>query len=350
MELVSVIVPAYNASATLEKTLLSILSQTHEDIEVIVVDDGSTDSTPDLVRQFAQNDGRLTLFQQRNAGVAAARNRGIEAASGTWVAPVDADDLWHPSKIELQVRAAERQGRDAVMAYSWSRRIDDQDRVMSDMGMPRNSGAVYNQLVASNFMRNASSAMFRRDAAIKVGGFDSGLQKAGAQGAEDLKLYLAISRQGQVAVAPHFLTGYRFLDESMSQDSTRMRRSIEMVLRSIEAEGDEFNTLLKLARMNYDLYAAALALAGNDRAAFVNYVWSALKRRPLDATILLAVNSVWRISGVFRSKKSLRKFGDMGMDERTPMVLSEWFSDYQTRAARRAARHLLPRADALGEA
>src|SRR3954453_10527365 len=97
--LVSVIIPAYNAGATVERTISSVLNQTYSSIEVLVVDDGSTDNTAVLVQRMADADPRIKLLQKPNGGVALARNFGIAHAAGEFIAPLDADDLWHPEKI-----------------------------------------------------------------------------------------------------------------------------------------------------------------------------------------------------------------------------------------------------------
>lgn len=218
MTSVSVIIPAYNAEATIAETLVSVQGQTLSPDEIIVIDDGSSDATPRIVASVAAGDPRVRLITQTNAGVAEARNTGIRAARSDWVASVDADDIWHPRWIELMVAAVEAAPYRPGFAYCWSRRIDEESHVLSDVGRPRHQGNVYTQLVASNFLGNASAALLRRDLLLDVGGFDPGLQKAGAQGAEDLKLYLAIARTQPVALAPYFLTGYRLSSGSMSRN------------------------------------------------------------------------------------------------------------------------------------
>src|SRR5215475_4737819 len=107
---VTVVIPAYNAEATLDETLRSVRSQTHRALEILIVDDGSSDGTPEVALAHAAADPRVRLIQQSNGGVAAARNRGIEEARATLIAPVDADDLWAPTKIERQVAALHRGG------------------------------------------------------------------------------------------------------------------------------------------------------------------------------------------------------------------------------------------------
>jgi glycosyltransferase involved in cell wall biosynthesis len=91
-----VIIPAYNAEASIRQTIQSVLSQVYQPIEILVVDDGSHDQTSAIVRELAQKDARLQLFCQSNLGVAAARNLAISNATGEFIAPIDADDIWHP--------------------------------------------------------------------------------------------------------------------------------------------------------------------------------------------------------------------------------------------------------------
>ena len=103
MPYASIVVPAYNAAATLSDTLLSLTSQTYRDIEIVVVDDGSTDSTASVARSFAARDNRIRLVRQANRGLAGARNSGVAAASGEVVGFCDADDLWLPEKMDAHV-------------------------------------------------------------------------------------------------------------------------------------------------------------------------------------------------------------------------------------------------------
>ena len=107
---VSVIIPAYNAEPFIDETVRSALDQTHADVEVIVVDDGSTDGT---LQRLVAFEHRITIVRRARGGVAAARNAGAERASGTWIAFLDADDLWLPNKLECQLNAA-----DAPFVYS----------------------------------------------------------------------------------------------------------------------------------------------------------------------------------------------------------------------------------------
>lgn len=98
--LVSVIIPTYNRARVINRCIDSVLNQTYPDCEIIVIDDGSSDSTPDIVRQYTN----INYIRQRNSGVATARNRGLEEAKGEWFAFLDSDDFWHPDKLAIQVK------------------------------------------------------------------------------------------------------------------------------------------------------------------------------------------------------------------------------------------------------
>jgi glycosyltransferase involved in cell wall biosynthesis len=122
---VSVIVPAFNAATSIEETLDSVLRQTYENFDVVVDDDGSEDDTAAKVECFAARDPRITLVRQHQSGIAAARNLAIERSSGELVAPLDADDLWHPRKLELQVRSLEAAPPSVALCYCWWQNIDE---------------------------------------------------------------------------------------------------------------------------------------------------------------------------------------------------------------------------------
>src|ERR1051325_8284367 len=108
--LVSIIVPVCNGESSIGDALASALGQSYQNVEVIVVDDGSRDRTGEIVESIARRDGRVRLVTQDNRGVAAARNRALADATGELVAPLDADDLWDPQKIERQGGRGRRAG------------------------------------------------------------------------------------------------------------------------------------------------------------------------------------------------------------------------------------------------
>src|SRR5690606_2092587 len=116
---ISVIIPAFNAAPFLKWTLDSVRAQTHPATEIVVVDDGSTDGTVDLVCSFG--DDRVRVISQINAGQAAARNRGIREATQPYLAFLDADDLWHPDKLRYQMRALHEHPGSLVSACAFQK-------------------------------------------------------------------------------------------------------------------------------------------------------------------------------------------------------------------------------------
>jgi glycosyltransferase involved in cell wall biosynthesis len=229
--LVSVVIPAYNASATIERTIRSVMAQTYEQLQIIVVDDGSSDETASIVERVARHDPRIILQRQLNQGVATARNVGTAHARGKYIAPLDADDIWHPRKLEKQIAVIEDVGDRIGLVYCFSRYIDEDDIVISHDGPQANArGDVYAQLVYSNFIGNASSPLVRRSYLQEVGGYDPALRAQLAQGCEDFRAYLSIAERWEFDLVPEYLVGYRIAAGNMSRNHICMARSWEIVM------------------------------------------------------------------------------------------------------------------------
>ncbi|WP_236638622.1 glycosyltransferase family 2 protein [Mangrovicoccus ximenensis] len=157
----SIVVPAYNAAATLRETLESLLAQTHPDFEIVVVDDGSTDCSAAIARSFG--DRRIRLVQQRNRGLAGARNSGIAAARGRYVGFCDADDLWRPGK--LAAHAAHLAANPQVgLSFSGSELIDGAGRTLRVAQKPRLTGITAAHVYRRNPVGNGSAPVMRREA------------------------------------------------------------------------------------------------------------------------------------------------------------------------------------------
>ena len=121
---VSIIIPAYNVKRHIEKCLASACGQTYENIQIIVVDDGSNDGTAEIARKFAERDNRILLFSKDNGGVSSARNAGLKYADGEFISFLDADDILEPDSIEVSVNAIESSGADLV-SFQYSRIDED---------------------------------------------------------------------------------------------------------------------------------------------------------------------------------------------------------------------------------
>jgi glycosyltransferase involved in cell wall biosynthesis len=255
--LVSVIIPAYNAEQFIRQTLDSVLAQTYKNIEILVVDDGSQDQTAAIVKEIADRDSRLILLRQANSGVAAARNLAIQHSKGEFVAPIDADDLWHPENLAKQVKCAIAGGANVGVVYSWSVYIDEADALLDGVRAFTIAGDVFLTLLCHNFIGNASASLIRRRCLETVGGYDPEFRAQSAQGCEDWDLYLRLSEQYAFNVVPEFLVGYRKSQTSMSQEYTAMAKSYYLALEGVKQRQPQLpDRLVRLSKGNFFMYLA----------------------------------------------------------------------------------------------
>lgn len=206
LPLVSVIIPAYNAAAFLAKTLDSVLAQTYENVETIVVDDGSTDTTPQLLDSYRN---RITILRQTNAGQAAARNNGARSAKGEFLAFLDSDDLWDSDKIARQVELLNRFPT-ALAVYCDHRTIDAEGNPRSSsaaLAHPRPSGDILRSLLLGPCIVTPGLVLLRRHAFNASGGFD---EAPLMRGHEDYALWLRLATQGAFIYSPETLVSYRW--------------------------------------------------------------------------------------------------------------------------------------------
>jgi glycosyltransferase involved in cell wall biosynthesis len=202
MPMVSVVIPAYNAAAWIDETLESVQAQTYRDSEIIVVDDGSSDETEKVVARFSS----IKYIYRKNGGAAAARNDGIRAARGEYVAFLDADDLWLPDKLSLQIDLLERTGLNWV--YSGAYAIDGQTgRTLFTFGKLRRqySGDVLKPLFIEDFVPSPTPIV-RRAVFDIVGYFD---EATIARGVEDWDMWLRIAARYPIGLIGNPLACYR---------------------------------------------------------------------------------------------------------------------------------------------
>jgi glycosyltransferase involved in cell wall biosynthesis len=262
--LVSVVVPTYNRAHLLGRTLTSALSQTYSSIEIVVVDDGSTDHTREQMARDYAGDSRVRYVHKRNGGPASARNVGFAHARGEYVALLDSDDVWYPWKLTLQIRCMERHP-ELGMTWSDMEMVDAQDRVVepaylrkmyrayrwfsNDQIFSRSqplaeiapdlaavlrdarlrSGYLFSPMIMGNLV-HTSTVVLRRDRLAQVGGFDESLRYSG----EDYDFHLRTCRAGPVGLLD--LAAIRY-QQGMPDRLTARRYAIHMaenLLRTIE--------------------------------------------------------------------------------------------------------------------
>lgn len=270
----SVIIPVYNGAEYVGKAITSVLGQTESEVDVIVVDDGSTDRTRDVVRQF--DDPRLRLITQRNEGPSAARNHGIRESSGRWVGFLDADDSWQPEKVAAHLRRA-AEVPEAGLIYS-SVVVTDHEGALIQVLKADLEGDVLERLLFGNFIwGGGSSAMVRRDVFERVGCFDPTVKYG-----EDWEMWLRIAAEYPVAAVAEPLTCRIQRLDGYGSDGGAMRDAcLQFLSRAFETYASAYRKQRGKAIAEV-YYRAAITLHDYEgrKAAYIDLVRT-LWRNPL---------------------------------------------------------------------
>jgi glycosyltransferase involved in cell wall biosynthesis len=234
-ELVTVVIPAYNAGKYIAETIGSVLSQSYRNIEIIVVDDGSSDRTAEIARSYA-SDPRLSVFTQKNAGVSAARNFGLSLAKGKYIAFLDADDVWLPDNI--QHKAAMLEADEGIgLVHSDLAIIDDSSKLTGET-MHGEEGDILEGLLEWRGCQvpGPSSILTRTDLIKKLGGFDTALSNSA-----DQDLFIRLSSVARVRRIKKVLLYYRKHPANMHRNIALMEKD-ELLVYSKAKESSLFKS------------------------------------------------------------------------------------------------------------
>ncbi len=224
---VSVVIAAFNAAKYLAQAIESVRAQTDANWELIVVDDGSQDETAAIVREFAQRDNRIRCIRQENKGLGSARNVGIRAALGHFIAFLDADDLWLSEKLALQVRTMEEQQADIVFSAGFIFSDDDvtgESNAFDTLCGRLEGDAFFATLFGGN-MIPVLSVLVRRES-LEGSGFEEGRSYC-----EDYDLWLRLAHKGAVFYGmPQKLVRYRIHQGALSRHEVEMLQAEIAVL------------------------------------------------------------------------------------------------------------------------
>lgn len=205
---ISVVIPCYNAEAFLKETLESIFEQTITPREIILIDDGSTDASVEIAAGYGD---RVCVIQQPNQGESVARNRGIDQACGEWIALLDADDLWEPTKLEKQIQIIERSPQEVVCVYTDFFYFTNNTRLET---VSRESYHEHEDFLAkmlANATVHPSSALVRTSCAKTIRFPEE------TQHAEDMIFFANLRELGSFARIYEPLTGYRISSSNQSR-------------------------------------------------------------------------------------------------------------------------------------
>jgi glycosyltransferase involved in cell wall biosynthesis len=248
MSSVSVIIPTYQKGPYISQAIESVLSQTYTDFSIIVIDDGSTDNTSEVLTKYKD---KISIIRQVNKGPAAARNQGIKASNSEFIAFLDADDIWLPYKLERQVNMFLEDPAIALV-YSdtliFSNEVDYR-KTYFDI-FPPASGNVYQELFVSDFIPTLT-AIIRRSCLNVTGFFDESVF-----GPEDYDLWLRISRLYPISFVPEPLARYRIIEGQITSNKERLIKNLILVKEKAMRDNQEAGYLTKkvLDTGYYNLY------------------------------------------------------------------------------------------------
>lgn len=270
---VSVIIPAYNMEGYICDTLRSLTSQTFQDFEALIIDDGSADRTGELVTTFIQKDSRFRLLRKVNGGLSSARNFGIHHAKGEYIALLDGDDLYLPNKLATHLEILDRNPSVGVV-YSASQALRDDGTPtwLTISGKPLYPNSL-RSLLCKNFVGHGSNGIFRKEIIAEIGDFDESLKSV-----EDLDFWLRLAEtRWTFHRVPSVQCYYRVRPAGLSFNIDRMQETQAQVMQSAYLRNPELSaTIAPTANAYFYRYLARIALTSghSDRAKdFMEQAW-----------------------------------------------------------------------------
>lgn len=277
---VSVVIPVYNVEKYIAQTIESVLAQTYQDFEIIIVDDGSVDQTLAICQQF--NEPRLQIIQQKNRGASSARNRGIRYSQGEYIALLDGDDKWLPEKLEHQVQHLETRPELGV-SFCRAAFMDDQGKPLGIYQMPQLTGIDVPSLLKANAIGSGSTPVIRRavfeaiqfqdhsQGEIQTCYFDESLQRS-----EDLECWIRILLQTdwKIEGISNPLVFYRINPNSLSSNVLKEHESWEEVVTKVRTYAPdliaEIESLARAHQLRYLSRRAIRLKDGNMAVMLIN--------------------------------------------------------------------------------
>jgi len=274
LPLISVVIPAYNAAGYIEEAINSVLNQTFQNFEIIVVDDGSQDLTKEKVLNYS--DPRIKYIYKENGGPSTARNTGIKAARGNYIAFLDYDDIWIPQKLEKQLARFSLEP-ELGLVYSWVQSInpDGSDRFVAK---PENEGWVYNDLFLGNFQHNGSVQLIKKECFEKTGYFDESLLNV-----QDWDMWLRLAKYFKFGVVKEILVKYRVRPDSISKRHRKLNKSFIKIVEKHIKYADESIRKIKgqLYSGHYYGMFRRCSLYDNDKLCALKYLFLSFYYDPI---------------------------------------------------------------------
>lgn len=279
--LISIITPTYNREAFLPAAIESALAQSYKEFELIIVDDGSTDNSRELINTYAEKDSRVRYLYQENQRQSVARNYALSIAKGDFICFLDSDNYWPHDKLEKSLKAFE-QYPDADIVYGDCITIDEQGNELHRNNMRRYSGKIAALLLKDNFV-SMNTTMTRRKCFNEMGGM-SGKRRV----ADDYDLWLKFSARYRFQYIPEFLAYYRVMENQISSNKRlRFETNEAIILDFLAAYPDAVNEQEKKAGLTVFYTRKARHYAASDKKEAYLAIRTALGINPFSL-------GVWR--------------------------------------------------------
>lgn len=293
---VTVIIPAYNAMTYLPETIQSVLQQTFTDFEVLIVDDGSSDK----IIEWANNliDKRIKLISQLNQGVSSARNTAINLAKGEYLAFLDADDLWQPTKLEKQVQFLDSNPNVGLVA-TWATLTDERGEPLSEITIDFKQGNIRKQLIEINLIPCGSIPMVRRSCFTTAGLFDPNLRFG-----EDWEMWTKLAANYDFGLIKESLVFYRQHSKNSSNNYRELLPDFDRLIEKMfDSVPKELQSLKAKTYGRMNLYIAWKSLENRDYQEAINFCNRAIKYYPQ----LQFTNSYLRLKILIFTKSKVDK-------------------------------------------
>lgn len=282
---VSVLMPVYNSEKYLNESIKSILNQTLRNIEIIIIDDGSTDMSGEIIKKYADLDPRVKHIRQSNLGISKTRNKLVDLAVADYIAWMDSDDIALPNRIEKQLNYLV-QNKNCVSVGSVVTMIDNENNKIFNFPVPYTHDDIdQHHLRGNGGAMQFPSTLMRKDAVIKAGGFNEKLI-----GAEDLCLLIRLAEIGQLANLPESLYYYRQHNDSISHEKSEIIYINKCTVleeaakrRNIKLNIQTKPTYYKKEEQDYKTFSkwAWWAISGKNLNTSFKYTLKCVKAKPL---------------------------------------------------------------------
>jgi glycosyltransferase involved in cell wall biosynthesis len=294
---VTVVIPTFNRASVVGRAIQSVLAQTCQDWELIVVDDGSTDGTEQVVRSFS--DARIRYIRhEQNRRVSAARNMGIRCAQGEYVAFLDDDDEWMPEKLAKELEVFRNSDPDVGLVYTGKIIFDERGKVL-DVRMEKISGWVYEAMLDRHFVGSPSRVTVKKQVLDRVAGFDETFVNC-----QDFDLWLRVAKISKIACVPYFLVKRHMPSDQMSASLRNICEGWERILTKYRSDMKPRTLVRHVSRV-------AILLFNYEPRRARALAWEGLRLRPLQPALLGAMALSILGTGCYRWVfRRMAKLGD----------------------------------------